>query len=560
MDKIKVFALGGLDENGRDSYVIEINDDIFVIDAGIALTDKTIPGIDCILPNFDYVIKNKNRLKAYIITHGHDEDMAALKYAYKFAPAPVYCTVTTRRNIEGDAMIHHMNINFEFVGIMPSEHKIIAGRNFQFFQTCHNVANSFGVAIETDRGNIVYTGDYIVDFAVKESGYIFDLKTLEKISEKKTFLLLNESKAANKDGYCSPKHRVTSKIENYFKENKRIFVSSFWQNSFRIMEVCNLIKKYNKKVYFYDEYTRQVMNIIMPSNCGINLLPTDIVSKEDFLRVRRQDMVILILGHSGELYDQISLIAKNENADKRIALDKNDVFISCSIPTATLEVKATHSMDDLYRTGCEVSWFKSKDVLSMHARKDDIRFFLSLLKPSYYLPVRGSYTNLMENARLAVSAGVGLTHMSVFVIDNGTQLIFDDNSTRPRIVNDPNLNVEPLVVDGTGVSKAGSSIIEDRKKLGNDGVVIITATVSKSLKKIIAGPDCQMRGFVFSKEVEPLLKSFNAMIVEEINIAFAQNSFDVDKVCEIVSERASRFIRRENGRQPFIIPSIILVE
>lgn len=560
MDKIKVFALGGLDENGRDCYVIEVNDDIFVIDAGIALTDKTIPGIDCILPNFDYLIKNKNRLRAYIMTQGHDEDMAALKYAYKFAPAPVYCTVTTRRNIEGQALIHDIPINFEFVGIMPSEHKVIAGRNFQFFQTCHNVANTFGVAIETDRGNIVYTGDYIVDFSVKESGYIFDLKTLEKISEKKTLLLLNESKAANKEGYCSPRHRVTDKIEKHFKENKRIFVSSFWQNSFRIMEICNLIKKYNKKVYFYDEYTRQVMNIIMPSNCGINLLPTDIISREDLLRVRKQDLVILILGHSGELYDQISLIAKKENADKRIEIDKNDIFISCSIPTATLEVKATHSMDDLYRTGCEVTWFKSKDVLSMHARKDDIRFFLSLLKPSYYLPVRGSYTNLMDNARLAVSAGVGLTHMSVFVIDNGMQLIFDDASSRPRIVSDPNLPITPLVVDGTGVSKAGSSIIEDRKKLGNDGVVIISATVSKSLKKIVAGPDCQMRGFVFSKEVEPLLKSFNAIMIEEINLGFASNNFDENKVCEIVAERSNRFIRRENGREPFIIPSVITVD
>lgn len=560
MDKIKVFALGGLDENGRDCYVIEINDDIFVIDAGIALTDKTIPGIDCILPNFDYLIKNKNRLRAYIMTQGHDEDMAALKYAYRFAPAPVYCTVTTRRNIEGQALIHDIPIKFEFVGIMPSEHKVIAGRNFQFFQTCHNVANTFGVAIETDRGNIVYTGDYIVDFSVKESGYIFDLKTLEKISEKKTLLLLNESKAANKEGYCSPRHRVTDKIEKHFKENKRIFVSSFWQNSFRIMEICNLIKKYNKKVYFYDEYTRQVMNIIMPSNCGINLLPTDIISREDLLRVRKQDLVILILGHSGELYDQISLIAKKQNADKRIEIDKNDIFISCSIPTATLEVKATHSMDDLYRTGCEVTWFKNKDVLSMHARKDDIRFFLSLLKPAYYLPVRGSYTNLMDNARLAVSAGVGLTHMSVFVIDNGMQLIFDENSTRPRIVTDPNLPIAPLVVDGTGVSKAGSSIIEDRKKLGNDGVVIITATVSKSLKKIVAGPDCQMRGFVFSKEVEPLLKSFNAIMVEEINVGFASNNFDENKVCDAVSERSNRFIRRENGREPFIIPSIITID
>lgn len=560
MDKIKVFALGGLDENGRDCYVIEINDDIFVLDAGISLTDKTIPGIDCVLPNFDYLIKNKNRIRAYIMSHGHDEDMAALKYAYNYAPAPVYCTISTRRNIEGQAAIHHVPTKFEFVGIMPSEHKVIAGRNVQFFQTCHNAANSCGVAIETDRGNIVYTGDYIVDFSVKEPGYIFDLKTLEKISEKKTFLLLNESKAANKEGYCSPRHRITGKIEKYFKDDKRIFISSFWQNTYRIMEICRLIKKFNKKVYFYDEYTRQVMNILMPSNCGIELLPTDIISREDLLRVRRQDLVILILGHSDSLFDEISLIATGDNADRRIQLDKDDIFISCSIPSATMEVKATHSMDDLYRTGCEVSWFKSKDVLSMHARQDDIRFFLSLLKPSYYLPIRGTYTNMMENARLALSAGVGLTHMSVFVLDNGMQLVFDDSSLRPRIITDKTIDISPIVVDGTGVSKTASTIIEDRKRLGNDGVVVISGTVSLKEKKIIAGPDCQMRGFVYSKEAEPLLKSMNNIFTEEINTAFTANRFDENKVTEAIKERCSRFIKRENGREPFIIPTIVVSE
>ncbi|HKM10569.1 MAG: ribonuclease J [Bacilli bacterium] len=560
MDNIKISALGGLDENGRDCYVIEINNDLFVVEAGSSLPDKTIPGVDFLLPNAEYIIQNRNRLKAYIITHGHDESMSGLKYFYNRAPAPVYCTETTRKCMLGQANILKVKTNFDFHIVEPSSSVTIANHVIHFFQTCHSVAQSMGVAFETNRGNIVYTSDFIVDYSLNESGYIFDIPTLGKISEKPTLILLSPSKGADRSGYCAPKHRIVYLIEKYFKDTQqRIFISSFWQNLFRIRGILILCKKYHKKVYFYDEYTAKVMNFL--SNNDDLMVGLEVVNKEDLLRVKEQDLVILILGHGSEIYENIGKLAARSNEDKRIVIGPKDIFISAALPTATQEVVATRSLDSLYRTGCEVVWLNHKVLFPMHAHLDDLKVFLSLLKPKFYLPVRGSFVNLMSNAKLALSMGIGLNHSNVFILDNGMQLIFDEG-TRPHMVSNEtnNINISPVLVDGTGISKVGSDVIEERRELGFDGAVVVAATISIKEKKIIAGPDCQMRGFVFVKEAEPLLKSISNIFVEEVNNALTTSpKFETSKVENVIRERAKRFIRRENGREPMILPIIIEV-
>lgn len=560
MDNIKISALGGLDENGRDCYVIEINNDLFVVEAGSSLPDKTIPGVDFLLPNAEYIIQNRNRLKAYIITHGHDESMSGLKYFYNRAPAPVYCTETTRKCMLGQANILKVKTNFDFHIVEPSSSVTIANHVIHFFQTCHSVAQSMGVAFETNRGNIVYTSDFIVDYSLNESGYIFDIPTLGKISEKPTLILLSPSKGADRSGYCAPKHRIVYLIEKYFKDTQqRIFISSFWQNLFRIRGILILCKKYHKKVYFYDEYTAKVMNFL--SNNDDLMVGLEVVNKEDLLRVKEQDLVILILGHGSEIYENIGKLAARSNEDKRIVIGPKDIFISAALPTATQEVVATRSLDSLYRTGCEVVWLNHKVLFPMHAHLDDLKVFLSLLKPKFYLPVRGSFVNLMSNAKLALSMGIGLNHSNVFILDNGMQLIFDEG-TRPHMVSNEtnNINISPVLVDGTGISKVGSDVIEERRELGFDGAVVVAATISIKEKKIIAGPDCQMRGFVFVKEAEPLLKSISNIFVEEVNNALTTSpKFEASKVENVIRERAKRFIRRENGREPMILPIIIEV-
>lgn len=558
-DIIKVSALGGLDENGRDCYVIEINNDIFVIDAGLALPDKTIPGVDYLLANAQYLINNKDRVKAYIMTHAHDENMGALKYFYDDAPAPIICTRFTKHVIETQFNFNTLRIPLEFKVIPPTSALEIAGRKFHFFQTSHNAAYSFGVAIETSKGNIVYTSDFIVDYSVKIPAYIFDMKALSVLSERPTFLLMSESKGANHEGYCSPHHRVTPLIEKYFSNaNKRIFIDCFWQNFFRISEIIDLCIENNKKIFFYNDFTRTIMKMLMEFNPS--RIPVDmVVGKEDLLRVREQELVILMLGKGEELYQELIRVVDGTNEDKRIRLTKRDIFINAGLPTPTLETIATRSIDYLYRTGAEVVWIKKNQITAMHPRQDDLKFFLSVLKPRYYLPVRGNFINLMANAKLALSMGIGLNHTNVFILDNGMQLCFNELGRPSILPNNPAIMpTHPILVDGSGVStNVAENIVNDRRQLSVDGVVVIAVTVSIEEKRIIAGPDCQMRGFVYVKEAEPLLKSVANIFVDEVTTALSVNNTDFEEIKANAQERIRRFIKRENGREPMIIPIIV---
>lgn len=559
-EKIKVFALAGLDEDGRDCYIVEINDDLFVIDAGTSLPDKTIPGVDYLLPNFDYLFRNKDRIRAYIMTHGHDESMGALRYFYKYAPAPVYCSKSTMVIMEGQLAINEQTkLHYDFHIFNPSDDVMIYNHRVRFFQTCHNAPNSSGIAISTNLGNIIFTSDFIINFATEDKNYQFDLAMTSELAKEKTLLLMAESKAANKKGYCSPRHRINDLVEKYFKLDRRIFVSCYWQNMYRLREVIRLARKYNKKLYCYDDYTRTILSQIVAATGTASIIQDDFVSREDLLRVKKENLVILIVGQNDDLLKEIYALSTGSNADKRIKVDKDDIFMNVAVPRPSFETLTTRAMDSMYRTGCEVVWLKNKEVSAMHAREDDLRFVLNLFKPQYYFPVRGHYTHIMDNARIAVSLGIGLNHLNVFVLDNGMQIIFEENRRPVLLPNEvTGIDVSPILVDGKGITKISDELIETRQQMGVDGAVVIASTVSLSEKRIIAGPDCQMRGFVFVKEAEPLLKSITQIYVEEVNAAL-KKGIDMEMAKNTIKERIRWFIRRENGREPLVEP-IILIE
>ena len=559
-DIIKITPLGGLDESGRDCYVVEVNDDIFVLDCGISHPDKNTPGVDGILPNAEYLIENKNRIKAYILTHGHDENMSGIKFFYEQAPAPIYCTAATRLFLETESNIFNHKINYVFVEVAPSSEVLINNRRVKFFQTSHNAAFSFGVAINTDKGNIVYTSDFIVEYSARNPAYLFDLKGISDLAEEETYILLAESKTAHVPGYCAPKHRARPLMEKYFKTGKRIFVNCFWQNIFRVSEIFALCRDYKKRVYLYDEFTAEFVDNFL------RILPNaydrrNLVSKEDLLRVRAAEEVILMIGSDEELYTEMTQIVEERNEDRRIKLTKDDIFINAALPIINLETVATRNIDNLYRSNCEVVWLKKKNLSSMHACQDDLKYFLSALKPKYYIPVRGSFIHMMDNAKLAISMAIGLNHSNIFILDNGMQVYSDANGKISIIPNSVNkINVQPVLLDGKGVSKAGKELVEQRKELANDGVVIVALSVSLSKKAIIAGPDCQMRGFVYVKEAEPLLKTISNFLVSEVETAFEENRYDKEEIYKNVIEKSKRFIKRDNGRDPMIMPIIVEID
>lgn len=564
MDKIKILALGGLDEEGRDLYCVEINGDIIVIEAGMKFPTKNTPGIDFIISNFSYLVENKDRVKAFIIPKTKKNNFGALPYIYKEVKAPVYGTILTKNTLERFANFYQQPSDFDFRIVELPCSINIAGHQVDLFSTCASMPKSFGFSIKTDLGNIVYSGDFIVEYA-NDNFFKLDLNVLGKIAENPTLLLMSESNNSNKSGYCSPGHKISPLLKKYFKEaTGRIFIALNSDNFYRIHEVFTICKDENKKVYLYDEKIKEIFELkVLDNQKTYYFNSKNIVPRDDVLRVKEQDLVILMANEGEKIYEEISILANRENADKQIKIQPNDLFIVACPPSDRTEVIATSVVDELYKAGCEVRNINSKMVNKMHAYEEDLRMLLSLLKPKYYFPIKGYYVNLLANAKIAFDMNIGLSHNNIFLLDNGQSLYLDEKGPNVDFDVDLKVNVNDIMIDGIGVGDVVNEIISERSRLSEDGVIVLGCGVSKTERMITCGPDVQMRGFLFlkDKEADILLKEITKIFVEEVeNWIKTTKNYDAQHVEQLIANKLSRLLLRNNNRNPVIKPNVIIVD
>jgi len=562
MDKIKIMALGGLDEDGKDLYVVEINNDIFVFCTGFKYPTRLTPGIDFIIADFSYLKENKERIKAYIIPKAKKNSFGALPYIYKECPAPIYCTKITKVFLTEFAKHYQQVSDFDFCVIsLPSILKI-GGYEFTFFSTCASVPMSFGFSLRTNLGNIVYSGDFIVEYN-NEKYFKLDLNTVGKIAEDPTLVLLSESLNACKTGYCSPNHRLSPFFIKCFNDAPgRCFVALSSDNLYHINELFKACNESNKKICFYDKDTSEIYDI---KKHGEDYYPQiSTVALDDILRTKEQELVILMTGEDQGLYDKISLLANGENEAKQVRLNHNDTFILGVSPSDNNEVIATSTIDELYRAGCFVKYIKKSSLNKMHACEEDLKMLLSLLKPKYYFPIEGYYVNLLGNAKLAFDMQLGLSHNNIFLLDNGQSLIINDKGVNVDFNYD---NKKPvtgdLMIDGIGVGDVVNEIINDRTRLSEDGVVVLGCAISKRERKIICGPDVQMRGFLFlkDKDADAIIKELTQMYVSSINEWLTTTKdFDNKIVEQKTRDNIYKYLRRTINREPVIRPNVIVLD
>ncbi|MCH5171778.1 MAG: ribonuclease J [Erysipelotrichales bacterium] len=555
-DKVRIFALGGLDERGKNLIVVEINDDIFILDAGNKHPDKTLPGVDLIIPDYKYLIDNKDRVKAYLVSHGHNEQIGAIPFMYKYIKAPIYCSKATAAMIDSYGLQYlrkPMSYNFNIVN--PSDDVEIDGHKVHFFQTCHSMICSSGIAIDTDGGSIVYSGDFIVEYNDTE-GHNHDLKKLSKIADNDVLLLMTESSGADNLGYASPAHKLTPTLNKVLFESKgRTYIAIFDKNIYGLEEILKFATLNNKKVVFYNSFVREMYERL--SKCGLYTPGKNvIISDDELLRVKETDLIIVMMEEGEHVFEIISDLARGEIDDKRFIISPNDSFLVACPPQSGLEVIATSAIDDLYRTGANITNLSKKTYISMTAREDDLKALISMLKPKYYLPVSGEYRHLLANAMIAVHMGNMYSHRNVFIIDNG--MVVDINDGVAKLANDKIQNGN-LMVDGIGVGDVKSEVITDRQKLSEDGIIIAALAVSLETKEIIAGPDIQMRGFVFLKESESILREITKLLVETISNALRKNT-SLEDAKLVFTEKAVRYIKKEIGRFPMVVPIVEIID
>lgn len=563
MDKIKILALGGLDEDGKDLYVIEINKDIFVIGGGFKYPSKTTPGIDFIIADFSYLVDNKDRVKAFILPKCKKNSFGAIPYIYKEVQAPIYCTALTKLFLEKFSKDYLQENEYKFNVIELPAIINISGYQFTFFSTCASVPSTFGIAIKTNLGNIVYSGDFIVEYS-NETSFRLDLNTLGKIAENPTLLLLSESVNSLKTGYCSPNHRLYSRLINYLHNAEgRVFIAANSDNLYHIDEVFRACKETNRKIYLYDDTSKELYSLNKIKD--LNRFPAkDIISKDDVLRVKDSSLVILLSDESERLYDKVSLLANNENDDKLISLKESDTFYLAAIPSDNNEIIATETIDELYKSGCHVHYETKNTLNKMHAYEEDLKMLLSLLKPKYYFPIEGYYVSLLANAKLAFDMGIGLSHSSIFLLDNGQTLVFEDNKLPSLDFNyDNRISIGDVMIDGIGVGDVVNEIISDRNRLGEDGVVVLGCAISKSQRDILAGPDIQMRGFLFlkDKDADQMLKDIQKVFVENVKEWLNETiNFDVNELEDRIVNILRKMLLKNNNRNPVVKPNIVIIE
>jgi ribonuclease J len=430
---------------------------------------------------------------------------------------------------------------------------MIAGHKLSFFHTCHNIADSSGIAIDTSYGNIIYTGDFIIENNAEER-YLCDLNAIAKISEKPTILLMTESVYANKQGYTAPNHKLTPIILHDFEEAKgRIFVSLFSTNAYNIGEVFRLSLLFKKKIICYDSETQEVLETFLKTT-GSEFPKGLLAELDDINRINPNDLVVLVCGYGANLYRKMSIIALGESDDKLVSLTESDTFIMAAPANVNVEVIATDAIDDLYRSGAKIINLSRQNFLRMHASEEDIKMMISLTKPKYYMPIKGAFRFLLANAKLALHMGIGLSHQNVFVLDNGMILNIDEKGAH---IGNESIPTGNLLIDGMGVADSNGKTMAERERLSADGVVILACTISKGKRQIVAGPDVQMRGFMFLKDADSILKTVTNIFTNTINDYLAKPSCNLDEAKQVIYENCLKAIRRETNKNPVIMPLIL---
>lgn len=548
MDQVRVFALGGLDENGKNMYVVEVNETIFIIEAGLKYPDTDQLGVEFIIPDFEYLIKNKDRIGGIFITHAHDDVVAALPYLLKQINVPVY-TGNLTANIIHDMLKKEGIKNVKIHRMKRASKQVINGVKVRTFPMTHAFPDNFGLAIATDQGYVVYTGEFIVDYDMLQEEYLCDLNELSDIGKKGVLCLLSESQSADRNGHTAPQHRITNLIEPAFERStSRILISCYSQSLFRIIEIIELAKKYNRKIFFHDKGMREMLKqleLVKYYN-----VPREMELTEKSFCDDMEDVVVLISGNGKNLFRTMSNIANHE--DKFVSFRTSDTIIIASPIVSGTELDASNMENDIYKEGGKLLTLDSKTVLSMHPSSEDLKMMLYLFHPKYYIPVKGEYRHLYTNANLAMK--MGLSADRILILDNGQVALFDNKILKSV---SERLELEDTLIDGKENWDVTGVVLKDREVLSTDGVMVIGVGVNFKNKEIINGPDVQTRGLIYLKDAEYIIKEVGNIMENCIITAVKEHRYENLAVRSEARDKITKYLMKETGKRPMVLPVIL---
>ncbi|HPY97844.1 MAG TPA: ribonuclease J [Clostridia bacterium] len=549
---LKIIPLGGLNEIGKNLTVFEYRNDILILDCGITFPQEDMPGVDIVIPDMSYLVKNKNKIRGVVITHGHEDHIGAVGYLLKEVNTPVYGAKLTLGLLE--SRLNEMGLlTTASLNVIDDKSKISVGCfKLEFIPVNHSIPDTYAVVINTPVGIVLHTADFKIDYnPVNEN--VTDLNRFSELGNRNVLLMMADSTNAMKEGHSMSERAVGDSLDNLFrKASSRIIVASFASNIHRIQQVLNLAEKYKKKVCVFGFSMRN--NIKKSVELGyIQVKRSVIIEDFEIKNYKPKDMVFIVSGSQGEANSALSKIAFMKHP--KINIEKNDlVIISASVIPGN-EKYLYRVINELFKNGANVIYQALNEVhASGHAYKQELRLLLTLVRPKYYMPVHGEFMHMESNALLAME--LGIKEKNIFLLENGD--VLNVYSNRITVNEDAKINVGSSFVDGHGVGELGEDVLKERVILASDGILNVSIVLNKFDKKLAAQPVIIPVGFIYESESDDIIRKIRIILDEDIK-KYTTTSMSINELQNSVKKRLRTFLYQETKRNPVVLPVIMEV-
>ena len=549
---LKIISLGGLNEIGKNITAYEYENDIFLVDCGMAFPDDDMLGVDIVLPDFTYLEKNREKIRGVVVTHGHEDHIGGLPYLLKTINMPVYGTRLTLALVDAKLKEHGLSGSVSLNVVVPRQIIKLGCMSVEFIRVNHSIPDAVALAITTPAGVVVQTGDFKVDYTPIE-GEIIDLARFGELGNQGVLALLSDSTNAQRPGYTPSERTVGDSFEKLFKkaQNRRIIIATFSSNIHRVQQIVDCAKEFGRKVAVSGRSMENVTQIAQ--ELGYLKIPDGVLIDVDLVsRYQPEQIVLITTGSQGEPMSALTRMANSEH--RKIEITSEDFIIISATPIPGNEKLVSRVVNELMKLGAEVIYEKMYEVhVSGHACQEELKMMMALTKPRYFIPVHGEYKHLKVHASLASAMGMDDKH--IIISDIGK--VIETNGVEMKIT-----GVVPagrVMVDGLGVGDVGSIVLRDRKRLSEDGLLVVVTTINSATGLVTAGPDIVSRGFVYVRESEALMDEARNVAKDALNACAESNTREWGTIKNRVKDALSTFIYQKTKRSPMILPIIMEV-
>lgn len=546
-NKVKIIPLGGLEQIGMNMTAFEYEDSIIVVDCGMAFPSDDMLGIDLVIPDVSYLKNNIDKVKGFVITHGHEDHIGALPYVLRDVPAPVYGTKLTIGLIENKLKEHNMTKTVRRKVVKHGQSINLGCFRIEFIKTNHSIADASALAIFSPAGIIVHTGDFKIDYT-PVFGEPADLQRFAELGKKGVLALMCDSTNAIRPGFTMSERTVGKTFDSIFAEHKnnRIIVATFASNVDRVQQIINTAYHYGRKVVVEG---RSMVNVIgTASELGyINIPENTLIDIEHLKNYKKEDTVLITTGSQGESLAALSRMAADLH--KKVSIMPGDVVILSSTPIPGNEKAVARVINELSMKGAEV--INQDTHVSGHACQEEIKLIYSLVKPKYAIPIHGEYRHL--TAQKHIVEDLGIPKENIFILSSGNVLELDGQDAKVT----GSVHTGAIFVDGLGVGDVGNIVLRDRQHLSEDGIMIVVMTLERHSNVVLAGPDIVSRGFVYVRESEDLMEHARQVVETALDSCLENNITDWGKIKTEVKDALGEYLWKRTKRNPMILPIIM---